>query len=142
MNVENRDVPTVIKYEFRLSDYFQKIGDELYVNLNLNKDFYNEFITESRKTPKELDYKYVKKEYIEMSIPTGYSIDYLPENAKHDGGLLGYEITYQVKGTKVIFCKTLYVDYLLMQPEEFEKWNESVKAVSEAYKESIIFKKK
>jgi hypothetical protein len=29
-----------------------------------------------------------------------------------------------------------------MLPEQFEQWNEAVKKISEAYKESIILKKK
>jgi transglutaminase-like putative cysteine protease len=142
-NLENRDKPTTIKYDFRISDYFQTIGDEIYINLNLNKDFYNSVInTETRKSPKELDYAYTKYEFIELTLPEGYSIEYLPENSKNDGKLLGHEITYQLKGNKILFSKKLYVDYLLMQPTEFVSWNSDVKKVSEAYKESIIIKKK
>ncbi len=43
-NLEQRDIPTRIRYNFRIADYFQKAGDEIYVNLNLNKDFYNTYI--------------------------------------------------------------------------------------------------
>ena len=54
--VSNRDVRTTIDYSFRIGDYFQKIGDELYVNLNLNKDHYNDFINvAARISPKERD---------------------------------------------------------------------------------------
>jgi transglutaminase-like putative cysteine protease len=142
-SLENRDEPTRINYNFRISDYFQKIGEELYINLNLNKDFYNTSINLStRQAPMELDYKYTKYEVIAFSIPDGYVVEYLPRNVKQDGPLLGYSISYEQKGNTVFFTKKLYVDYLLMQPEAFDDWNKSVKAVSEAYKESIILKKK
>lgn len=142
-SLDDRDKPTHIKYAFRLADYFQKIGEEIYVNLNLNKDFYNLYInTATRKTPKESDYKYVKYEYIEMAIPEGYTVEYLPPSAKHAGTLTGYDISYAVAGNKIVFSKMFYLDYLLMQPSEFDAWNDSVKRVSEAYKESIILKKK
>jgi hypothetical protein len=66
----------------------------------------------------------------------------MPPNAKHVGALTGYEMTYTVAANKITFSKMFYLDYLLMQPSEFDAWNESVKKVSEAYRESIILKKK
>jgi len=142
-NLENNDLPTKITYSFRIADYFQTIGDEIYVNLNLNKDYYNSFINTSvRKTPKESDYKYMKTEYYSMTIPAGYSVEYLPPNEKFDGELLGYKTEYKQNGDNISFVKTFYLNYLLLQPEQFNDWNDAVKRVSETYKESIILKKK
>jgi transglutaminase-like putative cysteine protease len=142
-DLEDCDKPTSLKYTFRISDYFQQVGEEIYINLHLNKDHYNAIInTETRKAPKELDYKYEKHEYIELSIPKGYTVEYLPARATHDASLLGYDISYEIKDDKIIFSKKMAVNYLLMQPDDFERWNKAVKLVSEAYKESIILKKK
>ena len=142
-NLEDRDKATHISYSFRIGDYFQKIGDEMYINLNLNKDYYNDFInTDVRKMPKENDYSYEKFEHIEFTIPEGYTIDYVPENVKIDGDLIGYEVQYKVVANKVEFSKKFYLNYLLLKPEQFRDWNETVKKVSEAYKESLILKKK
>lgn len=142
-DVHDRDKRTVIDYTFRIGDYFQKIGDELYVNLNLNKEHYNDFINLAlRETPKERDYKYEKVEYCELTIPEGYAVEYLPPNAKAEGELLGFETEYTSTNGKIVFRKKFYVNYLLMQPNQFEHWNASVKPLSEAYKESIILKKK
>jgi hypothetical protein len=142
-DVNDRDKRTVIDYTFRIGDYFQKIGDELYVNLNLNKEHYNDFINLTmRESPKERDYKYEKVEYCELTIPEGYAVEYLPPNAKADGELLGFETVYTSVNNKIVFRKKFYVNYLLMQPDQFERWNASVKPLSEAYKESIILKKK
>ncbi len=142
-NLENNDRPTKINYSFRIADYFQVIGDEMYVNLNLNKDYYNSFINvASRKTPKESDYKYVKEEFYSMTIPDGYGLEYLPPSKKFDSDLLGYNMEYKQNGNVILFVKTFYLNYLLMQPSQFNDWNEAVKKVSEEYKESIILKKK
>jgi hypothetical protein len=141
-DLKDRSRPTAIDYKFRISDYFQKVGDEIYLNLNLNKDFYNASINvANRKTSKEIDYAYVKQEYIEFEIPKGYKVEYVPENTIHHGNLMSCEINYKVSGNKIVFKKKLLIDYLLMQPEQFESWNQSVKALSTAYKESIILRK-
>ena len=143
LNLDDRDKATRIDYSFRIGDYFQKIGDEMYINLNLNKDSYNDFInTDIRKMPRENDYSYEKLERIEFVIPDGYTIEYLPPDAKLDGNLLGYEAQYRLVGNKVEFNKKYYINYLLLMPDQFREWNDSVKKVSEAYKESLILKKK
>lgn len=142
-NLEDRDQPTRLKYEFRIQDYYQQIDDEIYINLNLNKDYYNTFINpETRKAPRESDYQYVKYETISLRIPEGYAVEYLPETARHDGPLMGYEIRYSVEGDKIRYSKKFYLNYLLMRPDQFDSWNDSVKKASEAYKESIILKMK
>ena len=141
-HLKDRDTPTALRYKFRILDYFQKIDDEIYLNMNLNKDFYNSFINlNTRKSPRESDYKYVKYETITLKIPDGYKVEYVPETARHNSQVLGYEIRYDVTADKIIYSKKFFSDYLLLNPEHFEAWNESVKNVSEAYKESIILKR-
>jgi transglutaminase-like putative cysteine protease len=142
-NLDDRDKATKINYTFRVADYFQKIGEEMYINLNLNKDYYNTYIDAStRKSPKENEYLHVKYEVIELLIPDGYVVDYLPSDATHDGPIMGYDIAYKTLPGKVLFTKKFYINYLMLQPSDFAAWNEAVKKVSEAYRESIILKKK
>ncbi|HEX7016419.1 MAG TPA: transglutaminase domain-containing protein [Cyclobacteriaceae bacterium] len=138
----NRDRPTKIDYEFRIADYFQKIGDEIYINLNLNKDYYNDFInTTLRQTPVENEYRYIKEDVAVLDIPEGYTVEYMPPDAKHEGKLMGITVDYETTDRQIIMKKTFYIDYLLMNPSQFSDWNESVTRASDAYKESIILKK-
>lgn len=142
-NLNDRDKPTALRYKFRILDYFQQIDDEIYLNLNLNKDYYNSFINlQMRKAPRESDYRYIKYETISLRIPDGYKVEYIPETARHDSPILGYEISYDVTGDDIVYSKKFFSDYLLLNPQQFAAWNESVKNISEAYKESIILKKK
>ena len=141
-HLSDHDLPTRLEYSFRILDYFQTVDGEIYINLNLNKQFYNTFInTETRKAPRKSEYKYIQYETISMKIPDGYEVEYLPESAKQDGPLLGYDIRYEQKGRNILYSKKFYLDYLLLGPEQFQDWNAAVKQVSEAYKESIILKK-
>lgn len=143
LNLDDRDKPTQIDYTFRVADYFQKIGEEVYINLNMNKDYYNTFINaETRTTPRENEYQYEKFEVIDLTIPADYTVEYLPPNATHEGKLLGYDISYVVRDNVIRFSKKFYLNYLLMMPDQFSQWNNAVKQISEAYKESIILKRK
>ena len=141
-NLDDRDKSTGIDYNFRVADYFQKLGDEIYINLNLKKDYYNDFINKTRVSPKELEYRYDDEEKIELTIPEGYDVEYLPPDATLDGPVLGYNMAYKASGNKIILTKKVYINTLMINPDQFEEWNKTVKQISEAYKESIILKKK
>ena len=141
-NLEDRDAPTRIDYTFRIGDYFQKIGDELYINLHLKKDYYNAFIDKTREAPMEISYKYIENDFCEFTIPDGYDVEYLPSSVKVSGDLIGLETAYLRDNNKIIFTKKFYIDRLLVMPGDFERWNTSIKELSEVYKESIILKKK
>lgn len=143
-DLRNQDKPVSIDYDFRISDYFQKLGDEIYLNLNLSKDYFNYFINpDTRKTPMEIDYTYVKEEVIELKIPDGFDVEYIPENFSYSGTFLGCDLTYD-KGRKgkVTMKRKFYLDSLLINPKDFKAWNEDIKNLSNSYKESIIFKRK
>lgn len=142
-NAENRDVPTRIKYSFRIADYHVKTGDEIFVNLNLSKEFYNEVINaETRKNPFENDYRYIRHERIEFHIPAGFVVEYIPEPFSRAEKQFGCTINYSIKGNTVIYEKQFYLDYLLLERSSFDEWNDAIKAISDAYKESIIIGKK
>jgi hypothetical protein len=135
--------PTEVDYEFRLADYCQAVGEELYLNLNLSKDNYNRFINEdTRKTPHEFDFKYIKKEFIEFTVPEGYDVEYLPPDESFNGSLIGYTVRYERTSNMIRYRKHYYVNYLLLQPSQFKTWNEEVGKISNAYKETIILKRK
>jgi Transglutaminase-like superfamily/Domain of Unknown Function with PDB structure (DUF3857) len=141
LDLENRDLSTKIKYDFSIPDYFQSIGQETYVNLNLTRDYYNSSIPAERKTPRDLEYKYVGEEIVELIVPGDKIVDYLPPDASWESPVMSFKITYTSSPGKIVYKKTLKLDYLLMTPEQFPAWNEASKRLSEAYKESIVLKK-
>ncbi len=142
LDMDNRDASTRIAYEFTIADYFQIIGDETYVNLNLNKDYYNDVIPAERKSPREREYKYVSDEVVEMIVPQDRTLEYLPPDASWDNPVMSFKITYTSVPGKIVYRKTLKMDQLLLTPGQFAAWNEANKHLSEAYKESIVLKKK
>jgi transglutaminase-like putative cysteine protease len=130
-DADRYDKPTRIDYDFRIGDYCQEVGNELYINLNLNKDNYNRIINDqTRKTPHEFNFKYDKVESIEFEIPDGYEIEYLPPDESFTGKLTGCKVSYTVRDNKIHYHKYFYVDYLLMTTDEFKLWNEEVAKIS------------
>jgi hypothetical protein len=137
------DKPTVIAYQFNIGDYCQRVGDEVYINLNLNKDNQNRVINElSRKTPHEFDFKYTKVEKLTFQIPEGYVVEYVPADEAYDGVMMGCSVRYNVVGNLIHYYKQHYIDYLYMSPAQFKTWNEDITRISKMYQETVILKKK
>lgn len=139
---ENRDVPTTIRYEFSLSDYFQTVGDEIYINLNLSKDFANSPLPADRKSPREIEYKYVGDEIVELQLPDDRVVEYIPEDYSWDTDLFSFKITYTKLPGKIIYNRRLKINTLMVYPDQFKVWNDVNKKLTEAYKETIVLKKK
>ncbi|WP_291723644.1 DUF3857 domain-containing protein [Bernardetia sp.] len=142
-NLNEKDEALKIEYDFRIEDYAKFVGDEIYINMNMEKAFSNDEIdTEERKAPIENDYLYQTNNSTFLKIPEGYEIEYLPENSSFKNDLFGYEIKYEKLEGKVKFTHNYYKNYLLLNNESFEDWNKMIKEVNKAYREVIILKKK
>lgn len=136
-NVKNLDDPIKIDYNFRIENYYKSIGDEIYVNLCLDKSLSSSQIID-RSTPIENDFKYTNKSVTVLELPNDYSVSYLPEKSSMDSDNFGFSIIHEVKGNKIYTTKEFYVDYLLMYPKDFENWNNVINSYSQAVRTSIV----
>ncbi len=130
-----------VNYTFKISDYYKKLGDEIYINLNLNKELSNFKVSKQRKTEIEFDYKKYYKFYTALDIPDGYKVDYLPGNVSTSDELSTLKITYQKKGNQIIYTHSIELNFLSLNLEEQKKMNEAIKKIEKNYKEIIVLKK-
>ena len=80
---EDKDKPLRIEYAYNLADYSKTLGDEIYINLNLDKSHFNDLIDiEKRKLAKKNEYQHLTKQELVFELPDMYEIDYLPPNQK------------------------------------------------------------
>ncbi|MCC2548385.1 DUF3857 domain-containing protein [Hymenobacter sp. BT175] len=142
-NVNARDQPLTIDYEYRLQDYVQKVDDEIYVNLNLERPYANDIIDrEKRRLARYNEYNHVDKTRTEFEIPEGYDVEYLPVSTQVQDPVFGFNIKYTRQGNKIVQEKELYVNYLLLQPAQFAQWNAVVEKLGVAYRDVLILKRR
>ena len=139
--LEDLDLPILIDYTFSIQSYYQQIGDEIYINLNLDKPYNNDIIDKERKLPLENDYKYSNRNHYQFSIPEGYKIEYIPENQSFENDLIGFSIKYTLEEDEIILTTEYKINYLLMKAENFDNWNNAINQLSKAFSEIIILKK-
>jgi len=141
-NLDNRDLPLQINYAFTIDDYYKQIGDEIYFNLNLDRSFFNQLIdVKNRRYPIENEYKYVHTYIYNLVIPTGYEVEYLPENSSYSNDLGGFKLNYTSGNGFIKMEKQIFVDYLMLGQKDFDNWNEFIQGISNAYSDAIILKK-
>jgi transglutaminase-like putative cysteine protease len=141
-NMEDKDKPLSISYDFHINDYITYIDSEIYVNLNLVKIYYNQVIKPDRKVSMEMDYKFSANDVYYLEIPEGYEIEYLPPDAQRDTGPVNFGITYTHTASTIQVNQRLENNILLLTADQFEAWNKVIRELSNSYKESIILKKK
>lgn len=137
-----RDGKLVISADFEVPDYGKKVGNEYYINLNLEKFYTTQVIdTAKRKIPVENDYLFTIDQYTILNIPDGYKVTYLPTNFSYGNHLIDLKITYKQDKNRIIAFQQLVGKTLMIQPAEFADWNKALKELFNQYKEQVVLEK-
>ncbi len=140
---EKGDKAANISAHFEIPDYVKSIGDEIYLNLNLEKLVSSTPIDiDKRKVAVENEFLYTINQVHQLEIPAGYTTDYIPKNVSVSNDLFTFSIDYShtgnnVTATQQFLCKKLYI-----QPQDFATWNKALATIAPAYKEQVVLRKK
>lgn len=140
-NLDNRDADLGIRYKFKVSDYVQKNDKDLYINMQLEKEYKNDLIEADRETPREFEYKDINKNVNFLEIPKGYKVTYLPSNSSYSDPMFGFKINYVQKGNTLIYESYIYINTLMMNQVDFDRWNKMIRQLTKAYNETVTLTK-
>jgi len=140
-NKEDYDAPAITSFDFSIGDYVKHYGDQIFINLNLNKYLSRYRTDDDRKRDIEFDYKSLYTFKTEFSIPEGYAIDYLPESLKLENDYLKTSIKYTSENDKIIYEHSIECDFLVLNKEQQKEVNALIQNVEKAYKEVVTLKK-
>ena len=141
INPQTRQVN--IHANFQVPGYSKKIGDEVYINLNLEKFFANNSIidTSKRKISIENDFKFIITQYAILTVPENYKVSYVPKNFQYNDDVLGFTIQYTQTQNKIIAMQQWQNKTLMQQPKDFDRWNKAIKQILTEYKEQVVLQK-
>lgn len=141
-NLKEKDKPLHITYDYKVENYYLVNDDEIYYNPFLKKSLKKEKINEEKtKLAKERRYKTINEQVYLIEIPEGFFVKKLPENSNFKSDKFNYKIEFEKDQKYVKLKMKIDIDYLVMYPEEFDKWNEMVLSLRKDYQNIIIFKK-
>lgn len=137
---DDRDSALHFRYDVNVPDYILKRDKEIFINMCLSKPFQTGQIdTTEKKLDKENKNKYIYKAYTSLEVPAGYKAK-LPANASWKNNLFGFNTTYLLQGNSVICRQEIFINYLILSPGHFAKWNEMIDALQDSYKQVVVLK--
>ncbi len=136
-NLKDRDKDLGIRYKFEINDYLQKNDKDIYINMQLEKEHQNDLIQTDREVPKEFEYKNINKNVNTLEIPKGYKVSYLPSNSSYSDPMFGFNINYQVKDNMLTYQSYVYINTLMLNPADFDRWNKMIRQLTKAYNETV-----
>ncbi len=135
------DLDFILDYDFEIKGYAKEIGDEIYLNLNLNRSLSPYRALKDRVNEMEYEYHNTLSYSTVLEIPAGYEVEYLPANEKFENDLIESSISYTQKDNKIIYEHKTQFNFLLLDLEQQKRVNNLIDKAEKAYKEVIILKK-
>ncbi|WP_420574077.1 DUF3857 domain-containing transglutaminase family protein [Kordia sp.] len=140
--LESKYKTLTLSFDLLIESYAKTIGSKTILNLNIDRALSKQKIDiVKRKYAKKIDHKFQKEYTTTFVIPEGYKVTSIPKPIKYDGKAYGFSISYEEKEGEIIQHKTIYINTLRIEKEDFEAWNSFVKKLIKAYKKSIIIEK-
>lgn len=141
-NLDNKDLPYSIDYNFELDNYLVKVDKEIYLNLFLDKILEKATIEKDRIAQYEFEYLSQFNTVYTLKIPDGYSVKYLPKNFDLENEYVKIKFSYESKGSNLQLTANILLKKLMLNKNDFEPWNETIKKLKTNYNETIILLEK
>jgi hypothetical protein len=140
--IESKYKELTLAFDLQIENYAKTIGSKTILNLNIDRVLSKQKIDiETRKYAKKIDHQYQKEYTTTFIVSEGYKVTSVPKPIKFDGKDYGFDIHYEQKDNQIIQHKSIYINTLRIEKEDFEAWNSFVKKLIKAYKKSIIIEK-
>lgn len=141
-NFDNKSTPLVLSYNLSIDNYAKSVGSKTFINLNIDRILSkNKLDIEKRKYSRKIDYKQQKLYTTTFIVPDGYKVTSLPKPLEFTSDAYSFSITYEQEGNKVIQHKSIDINTLSVEKDNFEHWNSFIKSLIKAYKKSITLEK-
>lgn len=132
----------IVNYSFNINGYVQESGNEVYVNLNLNRKLSSYKTKKDRKSDIEYDYKKANKYITVLDIPDNLKVTYLPGNIEVSNELFSGSVTYSLMDNQIIYKHDITLNFLTLDLNQQKEFNEFIKKIEKQYKEVVVLEKK
>jgi len=138
-NVLERDKPMTMSYDFKISNYVTSFGNEVYVNMILEKDITQAGeLKAGRVAPYELENKSNDSYTVILDVPQGYQVKSVPKNSSYTSDFLAFDVSYKQEKNRISMTLKLKLDFLMLYPSQFQQWNEFVKVKKASVGEAVV----
>ncbi len=127
-----------LQYEFRIDGYARLTGDEIYLNINLDRYWLEYKLDKDRQSPFEIENTMMKINTFVLKIPDGYRIKHLPEGSSYHSDDISCKLEYRKEENKIIYSMNVRMNKVLFENDELQDWRGFISFFENINKETII----
>lgn len=116
-------------------------NDELYIDIDISKDFKNWIVDESRQSDIDFGEKIHKVLEVELELKDGDSVVFLPERLQIDQKEFSVHAFYVKEQNRILYKKQISIENGIISKDSFILWNEAIRKLTEHYDSQIILKR-
>ena len=94
-------------------------------------------VDETQNIPIFYDIMYQMEKHFEFEFDQKYSIEYLPSNVSFENEMIAFSLASKLKDDILIYDLKFQQKTPQLNVEDFSKWNQSIKKISNALNESV-----
>ncbi|MBL4658298.1 MAG: transglutaminase domain-containing protein [Flavobacteriales bacterium] len=136
-----REIPLEMKYDLSWSNQITAVGNEMYVNVTMDREYLNSEVDKDRFSDFEFPYKVDIEGKTTLKVPTGYKVDYLPEAVLVASEDFVFNLKFSLVGDTISYTKEIIIGNAILRKKDFDEWNKAIKKLRAFYKDQIVLVK-
>lgn len=131
----------VIDHGFQICDYAFLDDKEIIINMNISRFFENDKIKDKREQPRAFRFKTLVEYTTELELPEGFEVEHLPESRTYEADNFSFNFSYIKEEQRVIYRQEVKMNTTVLQPGEFEQWNDMISELKRAYRDALVLRR-
>lgn len=130
--------PLNVDFEFQMPDYIVRQNNQMYVNMNIERELSQLDVKNDRALPIEVEFKKEHQITYCLNIPENMHVSYLPNSSVFDHPCFGFSHTYKQIDNEIYLTFKLYLNTLLIEGNDISRFREMLGNLKKAYRQTII----
>ncbi|GAL84830.1 hypothetical protein MYP_2058 [Sporocytophaga myxococcoides] len=130
-----------INTELECMAAISSFNNELYIDIDISKDFKNWIVDENRESDIDFGEMIYKVLEVELELKDGDSVLFLPEQLKIEHEEFSVHAFYVKEPNRILYKKRIVIENGVISKDSFIQWNEAIRKLTQHYGSQIILKR-
>lgn len=134
--------PLNVDFKFELPSYLNRQDNNLYVNLNIERELLEMEVKDDRILPIGVDFLREHQMVYRLKIPDNMEVKYIPAPLVYEHPLFGYSQTYEKSEQEVCLKTKIFLNTLLIERKDLAAFRDMLLSLKKSYRQTITLSEK